>query len=170
MAGDTSNLWFSGGDGLICWRYDQYPFVSSDTKALIGAQEGYELMKCALFDLQDTLKHSSPFPGTGYDLAILKVAELSEEVVTKVASTTRTVLSDGAIVIFLEQQLEHVTPLSEARSGSSAVMVDESHLNEMTSEDSAMWLPSPTVGMPTFFESLRAGLLLPKLQELSGHY
>ena len=138
VAGDTSSLWFSGGDGLIRWGYDQYFFVSSDTEALIGAKEGYELIKRASFYLRDILKHGSPMLGTGYDLAILKVAELSEEVVTKVASTTRTVLSDDAIVIFLEQQLEPMTPMSEASSGSSAVMVDEPDMNEMTSEDSAI--------------------------------
>lgn len=138
VAGDTSSLWFSGGDSLIRSGYDQYSYISSDAKALIGAKEGYELMKRASFDLSDILKHGSPLPGTDYDLAIVKVAELSEEVVTKVASTARTVLSDDAIVVFLEQQLEPVTPLSEASSESSAVMVDEPDVNGKTSEDSAI--------------------------------
>lgn len=138
VAGDTSSLWFSGGDSLIRRGYDQYSYVSSDAKALIGAKEDYESMKRASFDLCDILKHGSSLPGTGYDFAIVKVAEMSEEVVTKVASTARTALSDDAVIIFLRQQLEPVTPLSEASSDSSVVMVDEPDMNGKTSEDSAI--------------------------------
>ena len=135
VAGDTSSLWFSDEDSLIRRGYDQYSYVSSDAKALIGAKEGYESMKRTSFDLCDMLKHGSSLPGTRYDFAVVKVAEMSEEVMTKVASTARTALSDDATIIFLRQQLEPVTPLSEASSGSSVVMVDEPDMNGKTSED-----------------------------------
>lgn len=138
VAGDTSSLWFSGGDSSIRSGYKQYSYVSSDAKALVGAKEGYGLMKRTSFDLLDILKPDSRLPGAEYDLAILKVPGLSEDVVTKAASCARTVLSDDAFVVFLEQQLEPLTPVSEGSSDSNAVMVDEPSMNGNTSEDSAI--------------------------------
>lgn len=42
LAGDISSLWFFDGDTSIRSGYDQYSYVSSDAKALVGAKEGYE--------------------------------------------------------------------------------------------------------------------------------
>ncbi len=138
VAGDSSSLWFSGGDNSIRLGYDKYSYVSSDAKALVSAKEGFEMMKRASFDLLDVLKRDAHFPGTEYDLAILKVSELSEEVVAKVASTVRNVLSDDAFVVFFEQQPEPLTPISEGSSDSNAVMVDNPGMIGKTSEDSAI--------------------------------
>ena len=138
VAGDTRSLWFSGGDSLIRSAYNHYSYVSSDAKALIGAKEGYELMKRASFDLLDILKPGSSLPDTEYDLAIVKVAEMNEEVASNIASAVRTFCSDDAFVLFLEQQLEPLTPGSEGSNDSNAVMVDEPCVNGMTSEDPAI--------------------------------
>ena len=138
VAGDTSSLWFSDGDSSIRSGYEQYSYVSSDAKALVGAKEGYGMMKRASFDLLDISKHGSQFPETEYDLAIVKVPGISEEIVTKLARTARTVLSEGAFVMFLEQRVEPLTPVSEGSSDSNAVMVDEPCTNQKTSEDSAI--------------------------------
>ena len=129
MTGDMSSLWFSDGDSSIRSGYDQYSYVSCDAKALIGAKEGYEMMKRASFDLLDILKHDFRLPGTEYDLAVVKVPEMSEEIVTKLARTARTGLSDGAFIVLLEQRVEPLTPVSEGSSDSNAVMVDESCIN-----------------------------------------
>lgn len=45
------------------------------------------MMTRASFDLLDILKHGSHLPSTEYDLAIVKVPELNEEVMTKLART-----------------------------------------------------------------------------------
>lgn len=138
VAGNSSSLWFSAGDTLVRSGYSQYSYVSSDSKALIGAKDAYELMKRASFDLLDIMYAGVLLPGTEYDLAIVKVAELNEESMTKAASNVRGYLADDAYVVFLEQQVEPSTPLSEGSSDSCAVMVDEHDMDSKTCEDSAL--------------------------------
>ena len=78
------------------------------------------------FDLVDVSKLGSSLPGADYDLAIIKVLKLSEEIVAKIGNTVRSSLSDDAFVVYLEQQREPSSPASEGdSSASSAIMVDE---------------------------------------------
>ena len=122
---DTTSLWLSSGSNAIRSGYAQYSYVSSSAKALIGAKENYEMMKRTSFDLVDILKPGSSVHGTDYDLAIVKVLDLNEDVVAQVAESIRSSLSDDAFVVFLKTTASPSTPDSEGGSDSSAVIINE---------------------------------------------
>ncbi|MCJ1384548.1 hypothetical protein MMC17_007665 [Xylographa soralifera] len=129
VAGDTTSLWFSGETSPIRSAYAQYSYVSSDVRALMIAKENYEMMKRTSFDLIDLLTPESSLSGTDYDLVLVKVSDLSEKIVTRVAESVRTGLSDDAFVVFLEQEVvEPSTPTSADDSDSSAVIVSKPEL------------------------------------------
>lgn len=135
LAGDTTSLWFSSDTTSIRSGYAQYSFVSSDAKALIGAKEDYGMMRRASFDLADILKPGTSLPANDYDLAIVKVSDLSEKVVARLAESVHAVLSEDAFVVFWEQQAESSSPASQDDSDSSVVLVSEAELMRVISGD-----------------------------------
>ena len=135
VAGDTTSLWFSGEISPIRSAYAQYTYVSSDVRALMIAKENYEIMKRTSFDPIDLLTPGSSLSGTDYDLVMVKVSDLSEMIVTRVAQSVHTGLSDNAFVVFLEQEVvEPSTPASADDSDSSVVIVGKPELTHKISE------------------------------------
>ncbi|ERF75982.1 hypothetical protein EPUS_01348 [Endocarpon pusillum Z07020] len=138
LAEDSTSLWFSSETSVIRSGVAQYSYVSSDAKALLSAKEDYDVMKRTSFHLTDILRPGSSLPEIDYDLAIVKVSDLNEETVTKVAASIRAGMSDDAFVVFLEQQTEAATPVSESDSDSSTVFVHGHELATKTTENTRM--------------------------------
>ena len=145
VAEDTTSLWLSSGISPIRSGYTQYSFASSDARSLIGAKENYEMTKRTSFDLVDISKPGSPLQGTDYDLAIIKLPDLGEEVVAMAADFIRASLSEDAFVVILGQQIDSSMSASDGDSDSSGVLVNGPELTLEISKDTGSIYEDPTV-------------------------
>lgn len=139
--GDSSSLWFAGGDVALRGGYEQYSYISPDAKALLTAKEAFQTFRATSFDLVDISKNS-PLPGTGYDFVIVKVSRLDHDAASNIARSIRPSLAAGAIFLLLEMppvSLPATPPSSSGSdngSGSSVVIVSDPNSPTTSHDDS----------------------------------
>ncbi|KAL7929292.1 hypothetical protein V8C35DRAFT_331814 [Trichoderma chlorosporum] len=103
IPGDSTSLWFDGGDRSLRRAYSAYTLVSPDAKSIINARVDYEKNGQTSFELHDFIKSAFDNTEQKIDLALIKVLSLDESL-GQLARNTRAILSDGAIALFVESE------------------------------------------------------------------
>lgn len=130
IAADHESVWLDGVyfDRAVRAAYSQYHFASSDATALMKAQEKFSAQSNIEFSVMDLSRAATDKSDPSYDLIIVKLGAVSENVVTNVTKNVRSVLHDGGYVLLVEA----LPPSTESDSDSDVVVINETESLETT--------------------------------------
>ncbi|RDW89666.1 putative polyketide synthase [Coleophoma cylindrospora] len=129
IPGEVSSLWLDGDnfDKSVRTACREYHFASSDATVVTTAQEDYSSRGVFKFSLLDLTKptYDVSQAGCDFDLIILKMADITQDLIANVARNARGLLTEGGYAILIEDEVSRPPTAKSDSEDSDIILVDE---------------------------------------------